>query len=142
MFDNDQFECWLNQQSDKAMEKLGSQKKLESDEMMVLMLKAQTNHICHLERDLHGEIKKVRTDLGSEIEEVRTDLRDEIKEVRTDLGNEIGKVRTDLGSVVIRVTSLQTVVSRLNIMMGSTIVVGGVALGYIMMLLNTIIGMK
>ena len=70
MFDDDFFIKWLDEEANKSMLKLNKQQQLSSNEMMVLMLKAQTNHIDHLETDLRGEMVSLRKDMDKRFEQV------------------------------------------------------------------------
>ena len=70
MFDNDLFLEWLDTQAKLAMEKLNSKRQLDAQEMMFLMLKAQTNHIIHLDQNIHSEMKALREDTNRRFEEV------------------------------------------------------------------------
>ena len=69
MFDDDFFIKWLDQEANKSMLKLNKELQLSSNEMMVLMLKAQTNHIDHLETDLRGELLSLRKDMDKKFEQ-------------------------------------------------------------------------
>ena len=70
MFDNNSFEKWLDSEATKAMEKITSQQAVNQQEMMVLVLKAQTNHIAHMEQDLHQEMVVLRKDMDKRFEQV------------------------------------------------------------------------
>ena len=70
MFDNNSFEKWLDSEAAKAMEKITSQQTVNQQEMMVLVLKAQTNHIAHMEQDLHQEMVILRKDMDKRFEQV------------------------------------------------------------------------
>ena len=70
MFDNEFFEKWIDEQATQALKKLASQQSLSPNEMMVLVLKAQTNHIHHLSQNMHGEMVSVR----KEVKEVKQDV--------------------------------------------------------------------
>lgn len=56
MFDNSLFESWLDQAATTAMERVTKNEELEPNDMMILVLKAQTNHIAHLNKDLKEEM--------------------------------------------------------------------------------------
>ncbi len=43
---------------------------ISSDQMMILMLKAQTNHFAHLDIDLRSEMKALREDMDKRFEQV------------------------------------------------------------------------
>ena len=48
MFNNDIFEDWLDTKAKEIVSDMGSGKSLSTEEMMVLVLKAQSNHFEHL----------------------------------------------------------------------------------------------
>ena len=70
MFDNDMFEEWLDKKAAEVFEKVGRGESIRSEEMMILVLKAQANHFMHLDTDLRREMK---------------DLREDMKELREDM---------------------------------------------------------
>ena len=49
---------------------MGDGKAISSDEMIILALKAQTNHFVHLDQDLRTEIIELRKDMGKRFEQV------------------------------------------------------------------------
>jgi DNA anti-recombination protein RmuC len=70
MFDNIDFEKWLDLNAQTAMEKVTSGKGLDTQDIILLTLKAQTNHIAHLDQDLRGEMKALRIDMDKRFEQV------------------------------------------------------------------------
>ena len=70
MFDDKFFEDWLDNQAQKVMEKVANGQSIASDQMMILMLKAQTNHFAHLDIDLRNEMKTLREDMDKRFEQV------------------------------------------------------------------------
>ena len=52
------------------MEQVASGQSISPDQMMILMLKAQTNHFAHLDVDLRGEMKALREDMDRRFEQV------------------------------------------------------------------------
>lgn len=70
MFDNKFFEDWLNKESTKSMQKIISGEATTPNDMMVLVLKAQTNHIEHMDKDLRGEMISLRKDMDKRFEQV------------------------------------------------------------------------
>ncbi|KAA0445818.1 MAG: hypothetical protein FXV80_01785 [Candidatus Thioglobus sp.] len=70
MFDNKLFEDWLDKEANDAMQKITSGEPTSPNEMMVLVLKAQTNHITHMEQDLRGEMITLRKDMDKRFEQV------------------------------------------------------------------------
>ena len=70
MFDDNFFDDWLDTQAQKVMEQVASGQSISSDQMMILMLKAQTNHFSHLDIDLRSEMKALREDMDKRFEQV------------------------------------------------------------------------
>ena len=68
MFDDKFFDDWLDSQAQKVMEQVASGQSISSDQMMILMLKAQTNHFAHLAIDLRSEMKALREDMDKRFE--------------------------------------------------------------------------
>nr|VFJ73554.1 MAG: hypothetical protein BECKFM1743A_GA0114220_107302 [Candidatus Kentron sp. FM]VFK13840.1 MAG: hypothetical protein BECKFM1743B_GA0114221_102956 [Candidatus Kentron sp. FM] len=74
MFDNDIFEKWLDAKSQEIVEKMGKGEQLRTEEMMVLVLKAQSNHFHHLDQDLRAEMIALRGDFQGEMKTLREDM--------------------------------------------------------------------
>jgi uncharacterized protein YhaN len=70
MFDDKFFEDWLDSQAQKVMEKVASGEGIAPEQMMILMLKAQTNHFAHLDIDLRNEMVLLREDMDKRFEQV------------------------------------------------------------------------
>ena len=70
MFDDKFFDDWLDGQAQKVMEKVASGEGIAPEQMMILMLKAQTNHFAHLDVDLRNEMKMLREDMDKRFEQV------------------------------------------------------------------------
>ena len=70
IFDDKFFEDWLRSQAQKVMEQVANGQSISSDQMMILMLKAQTNHFAHLDVDLRSEMKVLREDMDKRFEQV------------------------------------------------------------------------
>ncbi len=70
MFDDKFFEDWLDSQAQKVMEQVASGQGISPEQMMILMLKAQTNHFAHLDVDLRSEMKALREDMDKRFEQV------------------------------------------------------------------------
>ncbi len=70
MFDDKFFDDWLDTQAQKVMEKVASGEGIAPEQMMILMLKAQTNHFAHLDVDLRNEMVLLREDMDKRFEQV------------------------------------------------------------------------
>ena len=67
MFENDVFDVWLDNKSKEIILKLDKEK-LSSEEMIILMLKAQTNHFAHLDIDLRSDMQTLNTNLSNDMQ--------------------------------------------------------------------------
>ena len=70
MFDDKFFDDRLDSQAQKVMEKVASGEGIAPEQMMILMLKAQTNHFAHLDVDLRNEMILLREDMDKRFEKV------------------------------------------------------------------------
>ena len=70
MFDHNMFEEWLDKKAAEVFEKVGRGESIRSEEMMILVLKAQANHFMHLDTDLRREMKDLREDMNRRFEAV------------------------------------------------------------------------
>ena len=73
MFDDKFFDDWLDGQAQKVMEKVASGEGIAPEQMMILMLKAHTNHFAHLDVDLRNEMKMLREDMDKRFEQMHTE---------------------------------------------------------------------
>ena len=69
MFNEDLFEKWLEEKSNAIISKLDKEP-LTSDEMIVLVLRAQANHFQHLDEDLRKDMKHLTELMGERFEQV------------------------------------------------------------------------
>ena len=81
-FENKTFMAWLDEQSQLAMNKVTSGKGLETQEIMILVLKAQSNHVTHVEQDLRKDMIELREDMNKRFKQV--DIRLEQVNARLD----------------------------------------------------------
>jgi uncharacterized coiled-coil DUF342 family protein len=81
MFENNIFEKWLDEKSQELVNKIGSGEALSSEEMIILVLKAQSNHFYHLDKDLRDEMKELREDTTKQISELREDMDRKFEQV-------------------------------------------------------------
>ncbi len=81
MFDDKFFDDWLDSQAQKVMEKVASGEGIAPEQMMVLMLKAQTNHFAHLDVDLRNEMILLRQDMDKRFEQAKLDTAKQFEQV-------------------------------------------------------------
>lgn len=58
MFGNELFDHWLNQKSLEILNKV-EKEKISTEDMLILSLKAQTNHFHHMDQEFRGEFQKI-----------------------------------------------------------------------------------
>ena len=80
MFDDELFEDWLDKKTTAIFSKLGEEA-LSSDEMILLVLKAQTNHFEHLDKDLRTEMAALNKELREEMILLRKDMDKRFEQV-------------------------------------------------------------
>jgi hypothetical protein len=92
MFKDDIFDDWLDSKAKEIIKLMGEGKALSSEEMMVLVLKAQTNHFNHLDIELREDMKVLREDLTKDMKELREDLTRDMKNLREDMDKRFEQV--------------------------------------------------
>ena len=80
MFDDELFEDWLDRKTKAIFSKLGEEA-ISSDEMILLVLKAQTNHFEHLDKDLRTEMAALNKELREEMILLRRDMDKRFEQV-------------------------------------------------------------
>ena len=58
MFNNQIFENWLDKKSDEILSKV-DREKISTEEMIILILKAQTNHFDHMDEEIKSDLQTV-----------------------------------------------------------------------------------
>ncbi len=92
MFDDSMFEKWLDNKTNDIVYKMGKGEKIESEEMMVLVLKAQSNHFHHLDKELREDTKDLREDMSN----LNKDLRKDMNKLNIELKGEMNTLREDM----------------------------------------------
>jgi predicted nucleic acid-binding Zn-ribbon protein len=98
VFNNQIFDSWLDKMSDEILSKV-NREKITTEEMIILILKAQTNHFHHMDVDLNHEIKDIRSEvknLGNEIKDLRAEFKSDTHGLRTEVKAEIQELRTEV----------------------------------------------
>lgn len=91
VFNNEIFDNWLNRKAEQILNKV-DREAISTEEMIILILKAQTNHFFHIDHDLRSDIKSLRSEVHTEV----NGLHNEIKDVRIELKSEIKDFRHDM----------------------------------------------
>jgi DNA-binding ferritin-like protein len=58
VFDNNVFDSWLTTKSQEILSKVDKER-ISTEDMMVLVLKAQTNHFHHMDQEFRLEFRKI-----------------------------------------------------------------------------------
>ncbi len=95
MFDNSVFEKWLDTKSQELITKIGNGEPLSSEEMIILVLKAQSNHFHHLDEDIRNDMKELREDFNKDTRE----LKDGMKELREDFNKDTKELKDDMKEI-------------------------------------------
>ena len=85
----------LDLKSKEIVQKLGKEV-LSSDEMIVLVLKAQTNHFAHLDKDLRSDMAELNKNLRSEMAELNKSISERIEKSTAEWREEMVALRKDM----------------------------------------------
>lgn len=83
VFDNEAFDVWLSVKSQEILSKV-DRETITTEEMIILVLKAQTNHFHHMDQDFRGEFGRVNNQF-EEVQEQFKEIKNEFKEVRSEI---------------------------------------------------------
>jgi len=81
MFDDDIFETWLDTKAKELVDKISTGKSLTSEEMIILVLKAQSNHFHHLDEDMKHDMRDLREDITTDMKDLREDMNQKFEQV-------------------------------------------------------------
>ncbi|MGZ3787662.1 MAG: hypothetical protein ACXVLQ_04025 [Bacteriovorax sp.] len=124
MFNNQLFDSWLNKKSDEILSKV-DRETISTEEMIILVLKAQTNHFYHTDIDLKKGMSDIdhRMEKGflhfdSKLEKSISDLENKMEKGLADLDNKMEKGLAALDKKIensdIRITSLERRIDSLD----------------------------
>lgn len=68
VFNNEIFDSWLNKKSDEILSKV-DRERISTEEMIILVLKAQTNHFHHMDVDMKKGLSQLNTKIDHRFEE-------------------------------------------------------------------------
>lgn len=94
VFNNQIFESWLTRMSDEILSKV-NREKITTEEMIILILKAQTNHFHHMDVDMKEDLLKQKNELNNGIHILRSDMLEQ----KEDLKKEINNLRSEMQGV-------------------------------------------
>lgn len=82
MFNNQIFDGWLDRKAEEILSKV-NREAITTEEMIVLILKAQTNHFYHMDQETKQDMTNLRTEMSQlkiEMREFKTEMRQDFKE--------------------------------------------------------------
>ncbi len=91
VFNNEIFDSWLNKKADEILSKV-NREMITTEEMIVLILKAQTNHFSHMDHDLKLAIQKSHDEIGL----IREDNEKLENSLRGDMTKMEAGIRSDM----------------------------------------------
>ena len=80
VFDNEIFDSWLTKKSDEILSKV-DREKITTEEMLILILKAQTNHFHHVDIEFRDEFKKIDERFETKFKRIEERLETEFKRI-------------------------------------------------------------
>lgn len=96
VFNNQIFDSWLNHKADEILSKV-NRETITTEEMIVLILKAQTNHFYHMDQETKEDMTNLRSEMHQlkiEMKEFKTEMRQDMAEFKTEMKEEFKKVDT------------------------------------------------
>ena len=94
VFNNEIFDSWLNKKADEILSKV-NREMITTEEMIVLILKAQTNHFSHMDHDLKEAIQKSHDDITL----MREDMETLEGSLKSDMTRMEGSIRSDMSKM-------------------------------------------
>ena len=92
MFEDNIFEKWLDEKANELIKKIGDSKPLSGEEMIILVLKAQSNHFHHLDKELRGDIAKQKDEMNKRFGELKEELDKRFLEQKEELDKRFEKI--------------------------------------------------
>ena len=98
LFNNQIFDSWLNHKADEILSKV-NRETITTEEMIVLILKAQTNHFYHMDQETKEDMTNLRSEMHSlkvEMREFKIEMRQEMDTLRTEMKEFKTEMRQDM----------------------------------------------
>ena len=98
MFNNQIFDSWLNHKADEILSKV-NRETITTEEMIVLILKAQTNHFYHMDQETKEDMTNLRSEMHQlkiEMKEFKTEMRQDMAEFKTEMRQDMAEFKTEM----------------------------------------------
>jgi len=103
MFNNEIFDKWLDKEAERVIEKLTNNEKIENEDKLILMLKAQTNHFYHLDKEIREEIDLFKSEskkYWEENEKRWNENQKELKKIYETINSQTWKIIGTIGTFI------------------------------------------
>ena len=91
VFDNLVFDSWLTKKSEEILYKV-DREKITTEEMLILILKAQTNHFHHMDVEFREEFQKIHT----RIDRLEIAMDERFGQFQTKIDDRFGQFQTKM----------------------------------------------
>ncbi len=81
MYNDQILDNWLDKRANDIVTNLGKGSALTPEDMLVLVLKAQTNHFNHLDVELREDMQQLRVDMTTDMQQLRQDMDKRFEQV-------------------------------------------------------------
>lgn len=101
MFNNQIFDSWLNHKADEILSKV-NRETITTEEMIVLILKAQTNHFYHMDQETKEDMTNLRTEMRNlkvEMKEFKTEMHQDMDTLRSEMKEFKAEIRQDMDTL-------------------------------------------
>lgn len=98
VFNNQIFDGWLDRKAEEILSKV-NREAITTEEMIVLILKAQTNHFYHMDQETKQDMTNLRTEISQlkiEMREFKTEMRQEMNDFKTEIRQEMNDFKTEI----------------------------------------------
>lgn len=98
VFNNQIFDGWLDRKAEEILSKV-NREAITTEEMIVLILKAQTNHFYHMDQETKQDMTNLRTEISQlkiEMREFKTEMCQEMNDFKTEIRQEMNDFKTEI----------------------------------------------
>ncbi len=94
VFDNQVFDSWLTQKSQEILSKV-DRERISTEEMLILILKAQTNHFHHMDEEFRGDFTSIRSNIVA----IKNETKAEFASIKSDIAAFKNETKAEFASM-------------------------------------------
>ncbi len=98
MYNDQILDNWLDKRANDIVANLGKGSPLTAEDMLVLVLKAQTNHFNHLDVELREDMKQLHLGMTTDMQQLRVDMTTDMQQLRVDMTTDMKQLRVDMAT--------------------------------------------